>query len=286
MDISIDTLIQQSGTPISLPEVFLQLNRLTQDPNCSVADIAQIVESDIGLSSRLLQIVNSPFYGFPSSIESISRAITIIGIKDLRDLALTTTTVDLFSNMKNKQEHIRELWRHSLYCGVISRLLAESLHEQNAERFFVSGLLHDIGLLILYQGIPETTHHSIQQARATGETLASIEMSILGYTHTDVGSRLANRWKLPANIIEAIEFHHNPEKATEFPVETAIIHIANHITDMINQENSLSIDQPPIDTETWKTSGLSNEAIDLVLANAPQQFNEIYGLLFSQEQAA
>jgi len=286
MDISIDTLIQQSGTPISLPEVFIQLNRLTQDPNSSVADIAQIVESDIGLSSRLLKIVNSPYYGFPSSIQNITRAVTIIGTKDLRDLALTTTTVDLFTNMRNKQEHIRQLWRHSLYCGVISRLLAESLDEQNTERFFVAGLLHDIGLLILYQGIPETTHHSIQQARATGETLASIEMSILGYTHTDVGSRLAQKWKLPANIIEAIEFHHAPEKATQYPVETAVIHIANHITDMLNQENDLSITQPPIDSAIWETSGLKSEAIDLVLANAPQQFNEVYGLLFPQEQAA
>jgi len=286
MDLSIDTLIQQSGTPISLPEVFIQLNNLTQDPNSTVADIANIIESDIGLTTRLLQIVNSPFYGFPSNIDSISRAVTIIGTKDLRDLVLTTTTIDLFSNMHSKKRHIQQLWRHSLYCAVVSRILAESLHDQNAERLFVSGLLHDIGLMILYQGIPETTHHSIQQASETGTSLASIEKTILGFTHTDVGFHLAKKWRLPENITEAIQYHHTPAQAEKCPVETAIVHIANTLTDMIDNENDLSIIQPTIDHEIWKVSGLDDTAIDSVLENAPQQLDEIYGLLFPKEQAA
>jgi len=286
MDLSIDTLIQQSGTPISLPEVFIQLNSLTQDPNSTVADIANIIESDIGLTTRLLQIVNSPFYGFPSNIDSISRAVTIIGTKDLRDLVLTTTTIDLFSNMQSKKQHIQQLWRHSLYCAVVSRILAENLHDQNAERLFVSGLLHDIGLMILYQGIPETTHHSIQQARATGNSLASIEKTILGFTHTDVGFHLAKKWRLPENITEVIQFHHTPGQANKYPVETAIVHIANTLTDKIDDENDLSIIQPTIGPDIWEVSGLDIKAIDNVLENAPEQLDNIYGLLFPKEQAA
>ncbi|NOY65891.1 MAG: HDOD domain-containing protein [Gammaproteobacteria bacterium] len=286
MNLSIDTLIQQSGTPISLPEVFIQLNKLTQDPASTVADIAYVIESDIGLTTRLLEIVNSPYYSFPSDVGSISRAVAIIGTKDLRDLVLTTTTIDLFANMQSKQENLRQLWRHSIYCAVISRILAESLNKLNTERLFVSGLLHDIGLMILYQGIPETTHHAIMQANKTGETLASIEKTILGYTHTDVGYQLATKWNLPDNIIEAIRFHHTPEKASDFPVETAIIHIANILTDMIDDENNLSLHQHQIDSDIWNISGLNTEVIDQVLKDAPQQLNEIYTLLFPKEQAA
>jgi putative nucleotidyltransferase with HDIG domain len=286
MDITIDTLIEKSDAPVSLPEVFIRINQLTQDPNSSVAEISQVTETDIGLSSKLLKLVNSPYYGFPSSIDSIPRAITIIGIQDLRDLTLATTTVDLFANKQHKQKHIRQLWRHSLHCAINARLLAETIKQQHTERFFVSGLLHDIGRLILFQGIPEKTHKFINQATETGKDLLSIEHALLGFTHTDIGCRIAHLWNLPENIVETIAFHHAPEKAREYPLETAIIHIANHMANIMDEDSSTPGEPNGINQHAWEISGLNMDMVNEVLSNAPQQFAEMHALLMPEVKAA
>lgn len=288
MDMSIDTLIKQSGTPVALPEVFRKINRLAKDPNSSMADISQITEKDAGLSSRLLQIVNSPYFGFPSSINSIARAITIIGTHDLRDLLLTTATIDLLANKEYKQTHIRELWKHSLYCAVISKLLAESIQQERTECFFASGLLHDVGRFILFQGAQETTHFDINQARDNGQDLLKIEHSLLGYTHTDIGRRIAEYWNLPDRITETIAYHHQPELAKQYPLETAIVHIANHIANGFEEDSSSSRENSTslISPFAWKTSGLTMENINEVQNKAPEQFNELYHLLMPAIKAA
>jgi len=286
MDISINQLIEKAGMPVSLPDAFIRINDLSQQANSSVAEFAQVIETDIGLTARLLQIVNSPYYGFPSNINSIARAVTILGTHDLRDLALATTTIDLFSSLDNKQDHIRTLWRHSLYCAVLARALGQALKQHQSERFFVAGLLHDIGRLIFFQGIPETLHETIKQARSTGKDLIDIEFSILGYTHTDVGARLAEQWNLPANVAEAIEFHHHPDKAQQFPVDAAIVHIANHLANSIDQESSLVEVLPSISKTALGITQVDNNIIDKVVTNAPAQFAEIFELLFPREQAA
>lgn len=286
MDISIDTLIEQSGTPVSLPEAFIQINRLTQDPNSSVADISRVAETDIGLSSRLLKIVNSPYYGFPSSIDSISRAVTIIGTQDLRDLMLATTTIDLFTDKEHKHKHIKQIWRHSLYCAVNARLLAEAIKQQHTERFFVSGLLHDIGRLILFQGIPETTHQAINQSRETGQDVLMIEQSLLGFTHTDIGCRIAAQWNLPDNIIETIAYHHSPDKAREYPLEAAVVHIANHYANRIDEESCMPGEPEAISQHALDICGLDIEMVDIALSNVAEHFAAAYKLLMPQDQAA
>ncbi len=286
MDISIETLIEQSGAPVSLPEVFIQINKLTQNQNSTVADIARIAETDIGLSSRLLRIVNSPYYGFPSNINSIPRAIAIIGTQDLRDLALATTTIDLFANMHNKQNHIKQLWRQCLYCAVISKMLAEALGEQHTEQFFVSGLLHDIGRLILYQAAPEAGHQLLRQNLAVDDDILTAEESLFGFSHTEVGSCLVRKWNLPDNIIEVTACHHTPEEAHQFPMETAIIYIANLIVGAIEREETLESILPSISTTLMETSKLTNGIINDVMLAAPGQFMEIHELLFPKNMAA
>ncbi len=286
MDISIDKLIEKSGTPVSLPDVFIKINQLTQDSKCSVADISRVAETDMSLSLRLLKIVNSPYYGFPSTIDSIPRAITIIGVQNLRDLTLATTTVDLFANNQTKQNHIRQLWRHSLFCAINSRLLAEALKLHHTERFFAAGLLHDIGRLILFQGIPETMHETIKQAARTGTALTTIEHALLGFTHTDIGCRIAHQWKLPESIIETIAYHHTPEKARQYPMETAIIHIANHMANTLDVESSIEVEDHGIDHYAWKISGLNMETVYEVLSKAPEQFAELQTVLMPKTRAA
>lgn len=286
MDISIEAVIRQSGAPVSLPSTYLEINRLIDRPGSTVADIARVAEADIGLAARILKIVNSPYYGFPSSIDSIPRAIAIIGTRDLRDLVLTTTTIDIFSKMKSKQDHIYAVWRHCLYCAINARLLAIELHQPNAECFFVAGLMHDIGRLILFQALPETSHLAIKEARSTGGNLTDIELNLLGFTHCEIGSRLAELWNLPENVRDVIAFHHDPNRSRHFPLQTAIAHIADNRANIIDQKSAMVRKPPPIKQEALNMTSLSLEQIDEVLADAPIHYNEVNQLFMLDNIAA
>jgi putative nucleotidyltransferase with HDIG domain len=286
MNLALSTLIDKSTTLVSLPEVFLKINELINDPRSSATDIGHVIEQDAALTARLLKIVNSPYYGFPSSINTISRAITIIGIRDLRDLVLATTTVKALEGLDNELLSLDKFWRHSLYSAVTARILASQRNDKNVERLFVAGLLHDIGTLVMYQGIPELCNETIQQAHQTQTPLHMVEREIIGFDHTEVGAELARRWKLPENIIETIRYHHNPLAATENPVDVAVVHIANFIANSIDEASNRSGNIDPVIPETWGITGLSLDVIDTALYDVTEKFNEMYRLLLPSEKAA
>ena len=286
MDISMEAVIEKSGTPVSLPHVYLEMNRLIDLPDSTLADIAKVAEEDLGLTTRILKIVNSPYYGFPSTIDSISRAVAILGTKDLRDLVLTTTTLDIFTKMKFKHDHIQEILRHSLFCAVNARLLAIELHQPQTECFFVAGLMHDIGRLILLQALPESSHMAISEARTTGQDLDSIEQDIFGFTHSDIGNRLAELWHLPENVKEVIAFHHNPGRSRHFPLQTAVVHLADNRANLIDKKSSLVSNPPPVKQEALNVTSLSLERIDELLKTAPDHFKEVNQLFMNSDVAA
>ena len=141
----------------SLPAIFNEVNEAVDDPRSSMGDIAEIISSDISLSARILRLVNSAFFGFPSRIDTISHAVTIIGTQQLRDLVLATAVIDLFRGIPSELVDMRSFWQHSISCGIASRILSSYHREANIEHFFVAGLLHDLGRLILYIKIPDQT---------------------------------------------------------------------------------------------------------------------------------
>ncbi|NOY63354.1 MAG: HDOD domain-containing protein, partial [Gammaproteobacteria bacterium] len=127
---------------------------------------------------------NSPFYGFPSQINTISRAITIIGTRELRDLVLATLVVRTFNGLDNELISMEQFWRHSVTCAVVARVLAGHLHESNTERFFVVGLLHDIGSLIIYRKIPELAREALLRSEHGDIALYQAERDVILITLT------------------------------------------------------------------------------------------------------
>lgn len=286
MKIDLKTLIDNTTDVVSLPDVFVRINELVNDPRSSAADIGRVIEQDTGLTARLLKIVNSPYYGFPSNITTISRAITIIGTRDLRDLALATTTVGVLSNLKNSQFNMENFWRHNLFCAVAARMLAERRHEHHAERFFVAGLLHDIGSLIMYQTIPDLADQALRQARDTDQALQTAETELLGYSHADVGAALARKWNLPANLIEVIEYHHQPERAITHPIDAAVVHIANFIANLADPDSNRCQHVPQAEANAWSIAELSPGDLENIVPEVNARFNEAYRLLFPEDLAA
>lgn len=278
-------LIDDTLELASLPAVVLRALELLNAPDSSAADIGQVISEDPALSVRLLRIVNSSFYGFPSRIETISRAITIVGTLEITDLVLGSSAVEAFAGLPNELIDMQQFWEHSLYAGVVARVLARHHRAPNTERFFVSGLLHDIGSLVLYNQRPEESRRALELARA-GRPLHQVEQEIFGFDHSDVGAELMQAWNLPEAFVEAARHHHRPVEAREFPLETAMVHLADVIAAGAHLTGSATNQVPPLEPRAWELTGLALDITESVIEEADRQYADALAVILPSASAA
>jgi HD-like signal output (HDOD) protein len=274
--LSVSRLIAQVKAIVSLPDIYQRLMEVIDNPLSSAADVADVISCDPGLTARLLRIVNSAFYSFPSKIDTVSRGVTILGTKELCDLALATSVMKMFDSALKGLVNMTLFWQHSIGCGVFARKLALFRHEPNAERFFVMGILHDIGRLILFSHAPDILGAAIVRASQSRRALHGIEKEILNFTHADVGAGLLKAWNLPASHREAVALHHNPSKARRFKLETAVIHVADILTTAMGLGSSGNTLVPDISPEAWQQLEIAPSALTRVTEEAE---NEVQDLL-------
>ena len=261
---------------VSLPEVCIRINEMLDDSAITAAELGQVIGQDTSLTARLLRIVNSSYYGFQSRIETVSRAVTVVGLRELRGLVIASTAIETFSKFPDEVLNKVRFWRHSLYCGVIARLLAEQCHVLHSERLFVAGLLHDIGKLIIAQRLPEETRMIALQSQSREEPEFKIEQSVLGFNHAEVGGELMKTWNMPETLYESVVYHHTPRRAKAGVMETCLIHIANIFTDEAEQGLDMKNDIPlqDIDPYAWEITGLKESVKSYVFQEAGPLFTE------------
>ncbi|HFE38239.1 MAG TPA: HDOD domain-containing protein [Gammaproteobacteria bacterium] len=264
---------------VSLPEVCFMVNDLVNDPNSEFAHIGSVISQDPDLTARLLKLVNSSFYGFDTPIDTVSRAIMLVGLKELQHMVWASSAVETFDNLSPTEANMASFWRHSIFCAVTSRILARECDILHPERMYVAGLLHDIGRLIIYHKLPQAAEKIIVAGRADPERdAASTEREILGYDHAHIGFALCKSWGLPDSLAIAIGFHHAPHEAEEFKLETAILHVANvmaHSLEMGDEEKF----KERTNAKAWELLDLSDDAIRRTLQEAVLQFLEALELL-------
>ncbi len=259
---------------VSLPEVCIRINEMVDDPNASASDMAAAIMQDASLTGRLLKVANSSFYRFPSKIDTVSRAVTIIGTRELRFLVLATSAVRSFDHLPNEVVDMVSFWRHSVYCGVIARILAGQCNVLHKERLFVSGLLHDIGHLVMYHRIPDLVQVMHHRAKAADIPLYEAERDVYDTDHGEVGGELLKAWGLPESLFEVVAFHHEPAKADKHVLDTAIVHIANSLATLAELGSFNESEGPLIESFAWEVTGLSHDIIEPTLQEARAQFLE------------
>ena len=227
----IQELFQDDTKIPSLPEGFYQFKEAIDDPESSFEEIGEIIGNDPGLTARLLKIVNSAFFGFPSKVETISHAVGIIGREQLNDLVISTVVMAQFKDIPQSLIDMRSFWKHSIACGLSARIIASQKRESNPERFFVAGLLHDIGLIVICNKLPSLFLNTALRSKSNKETFHKAEIEEMGFNHADVGGFLLKTWELPKVFEEAVKFHHNPANATQFSLEASVVHIADVLAD-------------------------------------------------------
>jgi HD-like signal output (HDOD) protein len=258
----------------SLPIIFTRINEAVNNPRMSIADIGKIISEDSGLSSRLLKIANSALYGFPAKIETISRAVTIIGTQQLRDLSLATVVLKLFKGIPREVLNMEAFWRHSIACGIAARILATYRREPNVERYFVAGMLHDVGRLVLCMKMPAEMRLAVERTRANGELLHVIEAEVLGVDHAAVGGMLMRLWNLPPTLEVVVMHHHQPLQAESHPVETAMIHISDVIAHAMQLGRGNEMRVPLFEPASWERVGLPLSVLSPVMNQVDRQFQD------------
>ncbi len=268
---------------VSPPQVCLKLAGLLQAPDSSMSEIGEVIIRDPNLTARLLALVNSAYYNFRGRIDTVSRAVMIIGLQDLHNLIVAISAVRSFSSLPNCLVNIDTFWRHGIHCGLIARALARRCHVLHPERLFIAGLLHDIGALVLYHRLPEISRNLLLAAGGDEALQAEAERAELGFTHADLGALLLANWHIPAPLQEAIRHHHEPDTANLARVEAAIVHVSEVLANRSRIGGwceKTSVEQA-IDPAALRIMGLAEEemAEDEVLSEVGEQFSQTASIL-------
>lgn len=274
-----ENIIQGVVGLISLPDVCIRVKEMVDDPTYSASDIGKIVSSDAALTARLLRIVNSAFYGFPARIETVSRAITIVGNRELRDLVFAATVAGIFEKVSSDLIDIESFWRHSVYCGIVSRIIAKRCRVLHKERLFVAGLIHDIGRLVIAFKMPDQCRLVLQHMKEHNVPLHEAEQAILGFDHTQVGEELMKAWSLPQSHQMATANHHTPKQANEYTLEASIVYLANAITEMAEAGTHDMDDLESVPQDIWELTQVSQDDVEDILIEARDQFIDALSLI-------
>ncbi|WP_422126413.1 HDOD domain-containing protein [Thioalkalivibrio sulfidiphilus] len=279
----IQDLLKDLSALVSPPEIIIRLRQDMESPKNTAESLAKIVMQDPNLSARILHMANSAMYGLNHRIETVSRAISIIGQRALYHLALAVSATKTFSKLPSELVNIAVFWRHSVFTALIARNLAQRCHVLHPERLFVGGLLHDIGSLVLYHRYPDILRDSLLAARGNEEVLAQQERELIGFDHAEVGGALMEMWGLPESLQQAVAFHHRPG-ATANNMEVAIVHLADTLANRTDQGSFsefgafASMPHPGV----WKTLGLDEDITEDLWRDVNLQFMETLHVILPQ----
>ena len=276
---SIEWMVSRTNRVHSPPHIYQRLNDAINHPRSSVRDFARIIQEDQGLTARILQLANSPMFGYFGRVDSISRAVTIIGTREMRDLALAALVMKMFRGIPEELMSMTMFWRHSIACGIVARNLAIYLRADNVERFFVAGILHDLGQLVMCTATPETVCALLQLSRGRRELYFCTEKEEIGFDHAELGSELLRSWLIPESIAEPVGYHHLPGEARQFPVETAVVHLADIICQALEYGASAEWCIPPLKRAAWEKLGVPISMIEIILKQSEPQIEETFAIL-------
>jgi len=272
-----DKVVTGNTQLASPPHVFREIIKALQDPKSSVSYLADVIGKDPALTARLLRIVNSPFYGQVQKIDTPARALLVLGAKKLSTLAAGIAIMSVFEGIPQSVLNMDLFWRHSLSCGVICKLLAYHTNPELEDSLFLAGMLHDIGKLVMLKDYPKHASLVLSASRQLAKPAYEIEQAVWGFTHCDIGARLAEQWHFPASLVNAIRHHHSHALATDH-YESDFVHLADHIAGAMEAGSSGAWLIPPLMDVRLARHTPSSNLIKAILPMAEHQTDEIVGL--------
>ncbi len=248
----------------------------------SVEAVSRIIKADPTLAESLLKLANSTLYAQASAIARIQDAVAAIGARQIGDLALALLILRMFDGTDPDIVSVKSYWRHSFACGLAARILATLRGEANVERFFLAGLLHDIGGLLFYVHIPEQALIAILRTRNGDGPLHLQERAIVGFDHAHLGKVILQSWHLPATLQEAVEYHHAPDLAPQHALEATVLHTADIIVNAMQYGSRGEFIVAPLSEQAWNRLQLPVEALAQVVEQIDYQFHSLVHVFFDE----
>lgn len=266
--------IKKVGELSTLPEVTQHIIEVVEDPRSDAKDLHEIIKHDVALSSRILKVVNSAFYGLPGQVSSVDRAIVLLGLSAVKNIAIAASIGKMFRGQKLSSNYTsRDLWRHSLAAACACRQLHKMLGTQASDEAFLMGLIHDIGFLVAQQTCGDQLAEAIDAAGMSNasQSLREHEKEIVGATHEEFGAALTAKWKFPLLYQATVGFHHRPFDANEkFQKAAATVYVGDLLAAQLQLGFDLSAELDNVDQSVLDLLGITEQQLQEIAAVLPE----------------
>lgn len=280
----VEKAINSIGDIATLPEVTIKIIEIVEDPKSTARDLHEVIKNDPALSVKVLKVVNSAFYGLPGQVASVDRAIILLGLSSVKNIAIAASIARLFKGKRiSEQFSASDLWRHSLGVAVAARALGKaSPHPVMPDELFVAGLIHDIGMLVQRQAYPDQFAEVINRCSAEPQDFLVVEREVIGADHQSFGVALTTKWKFPRHLRAAVGFHHNPDTVSaELKNIATIIQLADCMACNEKVGFYLTAQTSEITAGMRDTLGLTEAQVNEVRAALPDHLADAEATLSS-----
>lgn len=278
---SADELVSGVGKLAVLPAVYERVRQVIDDPDSSAAELAKLLSTDAVITARLLHVVNSVYFGLMSRVETVSRAVSMLGMRQVHDIVLATSIANVFAGVSPGGMDMTRYWSDSVMRALVARVGAEMARAGELERFFVAGLLADLGHLVMYQAEPERTEQARLRADREGLPLDVVEREMIGCDFAQVGAALVAKWLLPDRLRDAIAGQIDPLSAPEAARrDAAFLCLARIMTPAFGQQLDSDTVAALVAPGVWSLTGLKPANVGAIRAIAEMNHAEVVALFF------
>lgn len=262
----------------SLPVIAQEIIALADNDLISINKLEMIIENDPAISAKILSVSNSVFYGFHTPVTTLHNAIMRIGFSSVKNIALGISIMTVLNDIKHQgTPHYERVFNHSVSVGLTARLLSKRLKCNITDEIVISGILHDIGLLVLIRYFPER-YMEVMDSFKQGVTLSDAEKETFGFSHADIGYWLAGKWNLPDTVTDSILNHHSPSLTGKNLEHIAAVHIADYIVDNHVIRATAQDFISRIDTSTLTLLDMSEDDLNIIVTEVKggSFFNDLF----------
>lgn len=266
--------LSRIGDIATLPEVTTRIIAVVDDPKSTARDLHNIIKNDPALASKILKVVNSAFYGLPGQVSEIDRAIVLLGLSAVKNIAISASISRLFTAERISDKFTaRDIWRHSVAVAVASRQFCVQMGKRPfAEEAFLAGLIHDLGLLVERQAYPDGLAAVIRESVKGGRLFTELEQEIIGCDHQELGAALAAKWKFPRGLQTVLGYHHRVTAlSAEHRMLPAMVYVADCLCCQEHFGFHLTGECQLVDAEMLDSIGLTQEGFEQVRAELAEQ---------------
>ena len=282
----VESAVREISQIAMLPEITIRIIELVEDPSSTANDLHQVISNDPALCARILKVVNSSFYGLPGQIGSINRAIVLLGLNAVKNIAISASLAKLFrGGQLSPHFSARDLWTHSVATATAAKVIADEMKVASSDEAFLAGLVHDLGIMVEMQYDRQKLIEVIEKVAPdkdgvpAGDMLAA-EQEVFGATHQDFGRALASKWKFPQSLVDVVSCHHSPMNVTEESRKLpCLIHAADRVAGTIDGGFRLDLQSLDQDPAVLEALSVKADQLDAIHERIVEEVEDVKAML-------